>query len=189
MCNGEPCSTYETQILISNNHFDDLTSWSPNGGITLATVSPGYFSANAMHVSGRNANWKNPQQVLDKTELTGRNYAGKFFIKLDSDSATTVQMMAKITTNGNNAFFSLGDVNVSQAGIWYAVPFNFLVPQTTIDNADQIAIYPQVSDPNVSYTIDEMYLVEADDFVEYTSLITDGQFSTGLGLWTSQGLV
>ena len=140
-------------------------------------------------ITGRNANWKNPQQVLDKTQLTGRNYAGKFFIKLDSDSATTVQMMAKITTNGNNAFFSLGDVNVSQAGIWYAVPFTFLVPQTTIDNAEQIAIYPQVADPNVSYTIDEMYLVEADDFVEYTSLITDGEFSTGLGLWTSQGLV
>ena len=98
-------------------------------------------------------------------------------------------MMAKITINGNPSYFSLGDVTVSKAGIWYAVPFTMLVPQTTIDSADSIVIYPQVSDPNVSYSIDEMFLVESDDLVTYTSLVTDGDFSTGLGLWTSQGMV
>ena len=142
-----------------------------------------------MHVSGRNANWKNPQQAIDKSLLTNRNYSGKFFIKLDSDSDTTVQMMAKITVNGSPSYFQLGSVSVTTAGIWYPVPFTLLVPQTTIDNAESIVLYPQVNDPMVSYTIDEMYIVESDDLVSYTSLVTDGDFSTGLGLWTSQGPV
>lgn len=142
-----------------------------------------------MHVSGRNAYWKNPQQVLDKSLLTNRNYSGKFFIKLDSDVAVNVQMMARITIDSTFSFFQLGVVSVTNAGIWYPVPFTLHVSQTTIDSAESIEIYPQVSDPTVSYTIDEMFIVESDDLVSYTSLVTDGDFSTGLNLWTSSGLV
>ena len=74
LCNAEPCSVYTdgSNVFGDGGTFDSLDSWICTAGCSMELVQPGYYSDNAVFVSGRGVQGSAVSMDIDGDTLSNQ---------------------------------------------------------------------------------------------------------------------
>ena len=79
---------------------------------------------------------------------------------------------------------------LSSASVWKPLEFSFSMSDLIGEESPadyQFKFYTQSEHLTVEYYADFIYMVDAKQLIEQTSLVTDGSFESGVNNWGKQG--
>ena len=160
---------------------------------------PGYYSDNAVLVTGRGVQGAAVAMEFDGDTLSNQDYKGRVFFKpAAGNAAGTVKMMVRNQkkVDNSNRWTQLSSVIDVPAGtadsVWIPVDFTWNPRDSANSNPTNYRyqlylLYVGENGEFGDYYQDESFVVPADGLISYTSLVTDGDFESGTSLWYTSG--
>lgn len=148
-----------TELLQNADFEQDISGHWHCNGCTVTKSSTHYHGNYSAMVTHRKANWAGLQQTLSVTG--GKTYVYRGYIKvlntLSGHMYHTMDLMARMSVNGHNKFTLMSRMLYLRKDLgWVEIGGDITIP----DGTSSIVIYPQISEPDINYLLDDMSFQE-----------------------------